>query len=135
MHQKRRFGTRFRETVITKPVLTQNGAKHRFGIRFRQKVKTKTVLSQKTEALWIGSKRGSSEVLLPHTNFKRPNLKGKSLGVWLSVDPEATATLHQEEKLEKVRNILACWKYRRLISACLCLITSTFKSEGYQRSK
>ena len=90
---------------------------------------------KKTEAPWIGSKRGSSEELLPEKNFKWPNLKVKALGVWLSVDPEATATLNQEEKLEKVRNILGCWKYRRLISACLCLITSTFKREGYQRSK
>ena len=34
--------------------------------------------------------------------------------IWLSVDPETTATLNYDEKLEKVRNTLSCWKYRRL---------------------
>ena len=27
---------------------------------------------------------------------------------------EATATLNYNEKLDKVRNVLSCWKYRRL---------------------
>ena len=36
------------------------------------------------------------------------------LGVWFSIDPEATATLNYNEKLDKVRNVLSCWKYRRL---------------------
>ena len=49
---------------------------------------------KKTEALWIGSKRGSSEVLLPERNFKWRNHKVKALVVWLSVDTEATATLN-----------------------------------------
>ena len=69
---------------------------------------------KKTEALWIGSKCGSSEIQLPERNFKWPNHKVKALGVWLSVDPETTATLNYDEKLEKVRNTLSCWKYRRL---------------------
>ena len=56
---------------------------------------------KKTEALWIGSKRGSSEELLPERNFKWPNLKVIALGVWFSVDPEATATLHQEENWKR----------------------------------
>ena len=50
--QKPRFGTRFRETVISNPVLTQNEAKrnlhqnHPFGSRFRQTVITNPVLTQ-----------------------------------------------------------------------------------------
>ena len=40
--------------------------------------------------------------------------KVKALGVWFSNDPEATATLNYNEKLDKVRNVLSCWKYRRL---------------------
>ena len=51
--QKRRFDTRFRETVITKAVLTQNEAKRyltqkkrRFGTIFRETVITNPVLSQ-----------------------------------------------------------------------------------------
>ena len=36
----------------------------------------------------------------------------KTLGVWLSVDLEITRTLNYQEKLEKVWNILSCYKYR-----------------------
>ena len=47
-------------------------------------------------------------------NLSWPKYKVKALGVWFSIDPEATATLNYNEKLDKVRNILSCWKYRRL---------------------
>ena len=50
----------------------------------------------------------------PGRNFKWPKHKVKDLGIWLSVEPEATRTLNYDEKLEKVWNILSCWKYRRL---------------------
>ena len=58
--------------------------------------------------------RGNEEISLPGRNFKWPKHKVKALGVWLSVDPEATATLNYKEKLVKIRNILSSWKYRRL---------------------
>ena len=50
--EKNRFGTRFGETVITNPFLSQNDAKHtlsqkrRFGTRFRETVITNRVLTQ-----------------------------------------------------------------------------------------
>ena len=69
---------------------------------------------KKTEALWIGANCGNEEISLPGRNFKWPKHKVKALGVWLSVDPEATATLNYNEKLDKIRNILSSWKYRRL---------------------
>ena len=46
------FGTRFRQTVITNPVLTENDAKRilhqkrRFGSKFRETVKSNAVLTQ-----------------------------------------------------------------------------------------
>ena len=52
LHEKRRFGTGCRETVITNAVLSQNDVKrilhqkHRFGTRFTETVITNTVLSQ-----------------------------------------------------------------------------------------
>ena len=52
-HQKRRFGTRFRETVITNPILTKHitkrilSPKGRFGTRFRETVKSKPVFIKK----------------------------------------------------------------------------------------
>ena len=52
LSQKRPFGTRVRETVITNPVLTQNDAKRtlsqkrRFATRFRETMITNPVLTQ-----------------------------------------------------------------------------------------
>ena len=40
--------------------------------------------------------------------------KVKALGVWLTAEPEATANLNYNEKLEKVRTTLSSSKYRRL---------------------
>ena len=72
------------------------------------------VKEKKTEALWIGSKTGSSEVLLAQRNFKSPKHKAKALGVWFSVKPEEMITLNYEEKVEEIKNLLSCWSYRRL---------------------
>ena len=69
---------------------------------------------KKTEALWIGSNTGKDQIIFSERNFKWPKYKVKSLGVWISVDPEATIMLNYNERLAKVRNVLNCWKYRRL---------------------
>ena len=69
---------------------------------------------KKTEALWIGANCGKEEMLLTGWNLKWLKYKVKTLGVWLSVDPEETAALNYNDKLDKVRNILSCWNYRRL---------------------
>lgn len=70
--------------------------------------------NKKTEALWIGKNSRKDEVLLPERNFKWQTTKVKTLGVWLSLDPKTTVSLNYKEKLEKVQNILSCWKLRRL---------------------
>ena len=69
---------------------------------------------KKTEALWIGVKSGKDGISIPGRNLSWPKYKVKALGVWFSIDPEATATLNYNEKLDRVRNVLSCWKYRRL---------------------
>ena len=33
---------------------------------------------------------------------------------WISTDPTATLKLNYKEKVNKMRNILSCWEYRRL---------------------
>ena len=43
----------------------------------------------------------------PDLNDSHEPRTEKALGVWLSVDPEATATLNYNEKLDKIRNILS----------------------------
>ena len=69
---------------------------------------------KKTEALWIGASIGNVKILLSGKELKWPKDKVKSLGLWLSTDPELSASLNYNEKLEKVKEILRCWKYRRL---------------------
>ena len=69
---------------------------------------------KKTEALWIGSMVGKKEKLIPEKNFQWPENRVKVLGVWISTDPIVTLKLNYTEKLEKIRNLLSCWEYRRL---------------------
>ena len=69
---------------------------------------------KKTEALWIGASIGSDKILLSGKELKWPKDKVKSLGLWISTDRELSASLNYNEKLEKVKEILRCWKYRRL---------------------
>ena len=70
--------------------------------------------NKKTEALWIGSKAISSELLCLEKDFKWQELKIKTLGVWLSIESELTMLLNFQEKTEKVQNALKNWQYRRL---------------------
>ena len=69
---------------------------------------------RKTEALWIGSCIGNDQITLPSKNFKWPKAKVKALGLWISTDSDMSASLNYNEKLENVRKMLRCWKYRRL---------------------
>ena len=69
----------------------------------------------KTEALWIGSKIGHEQILVSGKKFKWPKYKVKTLGLWLSTDPDDTALrLNYNEKTENIRKLLSCCKYRRL---------------------
>ena len=69
---------------------------------------------KKAEALWIGVNNGKDGISILGRNFKWPKYKVKALGVGFSIDREVTATLNYNEKLDTVRNVLSCWKYRRL---------------------
>ena len=44
---------------------------------------------KKTEALWIGSNTANDQIVIPERNLKWPKNKVKTLGVWISVEPEA----------------------------------------------
>ena len=69
---------------------------------------------KKTDDLWIGSNVGKNKKLIPGKNFRRSENKVKVLSVWISTDLTVTLNLNYKEKLEQIRNILSCWKYRRL---------------------
>jgi hypothetical protein len=68
----------------------------------------------KTEALCIGSKSGQEKIFVPGKDIKWPKRKVKALGLWLSTDPDMAITLNSNDKTEKIRKLLSCWKYRRL---------------------
>ena len=70
----------------------------------------------KTEALWIGSKIRHEQILVSGKKFKClkwPKCKVKTLGLWLSTDPDIALRLNYKEKTENIRKLLSCWKYRR----------------------
>ena len=100
---------------------------------------------KKPKALWIGANSGKDGISTPARNFKWPKYKVKALGVWFSIDPEATATLNYIGKLDKVRNVLSCWKYVDLpllenygpkesssFPTRVCAFSFTHKCESYQ---
>ena len=68
----------------------------------------------KTEALWIGAKVNSDLKLCPENNFKWPKGKVKALGFWFSSDSNITVSHNYVDKVEKVKAMLSCWKFRRL---------------------
>ena len=69
---------------------------------------------KKMEVLWIGASIGNDKILVPGKELNWPKDKVKSLGLWVSTDPELSASLNYNKKLEKVKELLRCWKYRRL---------------------
>ena len=69
---------------------------------------------KKTEALWIGASIGNDKIQLSGKELKWAKDKVKSLGLWISTDRELSASLNYNEKLEKVKEILRCWKYCQL---------------------
>ena len=69
---------------------------------------------KKTEALWIGASIGNEKIMLPGKELKWPKEKVKSLGLWISTNPELSASLNYSKRLEKVKEILRCWKYSKI---------------------
>ena len=60
---------------------------------------------EKTEALWIGSKKGSNQNLCSDKNLKWVDSKVRALGVWLCINYEESKKLNYKEKVHKVEEI------------------------------
>ena len=43
-----------------------------------------------------------------------PASEARALGVWLSTDPDVTASMNNKDKIEKIKSTLGCWKLCRL---------------------
>ena len=63
--------------------------------------------------LWIGANTGREEKLCPENDLRWMRDKVKTLGVWLSTDPEIMLKANYEEKI-KFKASLGCWELRRL---------------------
>ena len=70
--------------------------------------------SKKTEILWIGACAGRQDKLCPEKDLKWVTDKLKALGVWISSDPMVSMKANYNEKLQKIKNCLSGWEYRRL---------------------
>ena len=61
---------------------------------------------EKTEALWIGSKKGSNQNICSDKNLKWVDGNVKALGVWFCTDCEESKKNNYEEKVHKVEDVL-----------------------------
>ena len=69
----------------------------------------------KTEAIWIGSKKGSKEKILPHRNLNwNTSGKFKLLGIKFDLNSDNKTLSNFEEKIEKIESLLNSWIYRDL---------------------
>ena len=69
----------------------------------------------KTEAIWIGSKKHSTEVLLPEKPLKwNQSGKFKLLGIKYDIFAEDKTVINFEEKKTKMTALLKSWSYRNL---------------------
>ena len=68
---------------------------------------------KKTEALWMGSKCGSSDIPFPDKNFKWPEIQSRNSRSLAFISPGGNR-LNYDEKSEKVRTTLSSSNYRRL---------------------
>lgn len=61
---------------------------------------------EKTEVPWIGSKKGSHQIMCPEKNLKWADGKVKALGVWFCMDQNEGMKMSYDDKAHKVEDIL-----------------------------
>ena len=69
---------------------------------------------RKTEVLWIGSKKGSNQIMCPQKNLKWADSKVKALSVWFCTNQNEEMKTNYEDKVHKVEDILNNWQNKRL---------------------
>ena len=61
---------------------------------------------EKTEVPWIGSEKGSNQIMCPEKNVKWADGKVQALGVWFCTDQNEGMKINYEDKVHKVEDIL-----------------------------
>ena len=69
---------------------------------------------EKTEAMWIGALKDSTNTMFPEKKIKWSFDKVKALGVWFSAKNENINSINCREKVENLKNVLNSWQLRRL---------------------
>ena len=87
---------RSRESLLSSLSMLDDFSKV-FGLRSNDK---------KKKAVWIGASMGNDEILLSGKKIEYPKDRVKFPGVWVSIEPELSASLNYNEKIEKVKEIL-----------------------------
>ena len=60
---------------------------------------------EKTEVLWIGSTKGSNQIMCPDKHLKWAGGKVKALGVWFCTEQNESMKMNYEDKARKVEVI------------------------------
>ena len=68
----------------------------------------------KTEVLWIGSKKGSNQIMWPDKNLKWEDDRVKALGVWFCTIQNEEMKMNYEDKVHKVEDILNNWQKQEI---------------------
>ena len=68
----------------------------------------------KTEAIWIGSKKGHQDFPYTDRGVSWKNSKFKCLGVTFSLNSTLLFDLNYKEKLKQMERVINCWKMRNL---------------------
>lgn len=68
----------------------------------------------KTNAIWLGSKRNSDVKYMPHLNIVWNPIKFKILGIWFTNDLKECLQLNLNDKFAEIRQLYKIWSKRQL---------------------
>ena len=79
----------------------------------------------KTEAIWIGSKRGCQETPLAEKGISWKTSQFKPFGINFSLNVNSIFDLNYKEKLKRIEQTINCWRMRNLsLIGKICVIKS-----------
>ena len=70
--------------------------------------------AEKTQAIWLGSKKDSQVKYMPHLNIEWNPKQFKILGVWFTQNLEECANINYDEKFLEVKTLFNIWLQRNL---------------------
>ena len=68
----------------------------------------------KTQVVWLGSKKGSHKIFCPHLKMKWNPCKFKILGIWFTPDLNECENMNYNDKLIEVKILFKIWAQRTI---------------------